>query len=169
MRQGISLRTDYTFDDLVSLARLSKDAKQSRRLLCLSLIYDGSSRTAAARHGGVSFQTIRAWVSRFNAKGPEGLLDGKPTGAPPRLNAFHRQALARAVEEGPGPHVDGIVRWRLCDLVVWLHDRFGITLDETTLGRTLRSMGYRKLSARPRHYDQDPEALEAFRKTSPSG
>ncbi|MBW6426218.1 winged helix-turn-helix domain-containing protein, partial [Rhizobium sp. XQZ8] len=42
-----------------------------------------------------------------------------------------------------------------------------ISVSEETLGRELRAMGYRKLSARPRHHAQDAEAAEAFKKTSP--
>ena len=34
-------------------------------------------------------------------------------------------------------------------------------MSETTVGRELRALGFRKLSARPRHYAQDPEAMEA--------
>ncbi len=167
MARGIPLRNDYTSDDLRALARSSQDGKQARRLLALSLVYDGRSRSEAARHGGVGLQTVRDWVLRFNAHGPDGLLDHKAPGAPPKLNAARRAALARVVEAGPVPYVDGVVRWRLCDLVAWVHDTFDITLDETTVSRALKDMGYRKLTARPRHHAQDPDAPGAFKKTSP--
>jgi hypothetical protein len=36
------------------------------------------------------------------------------------------------------------------------------------LSRELRAMGYRKLSARPRHHAQAEGAVEDFKKTSPS-
>src|SRR6516162_323701 len=36
-----------------------------------------------------------------------------------------------------------------------------------TLSRELRAMGYRKLSARPRHHAQAEGAIEDFKKTSP--
>ena len=77
--------------------------------------------------------------------------------------------LIRVVEDGPRPYLDGVVRWRLSDLVAWVHEEFAISLDETTVGRTLRAMGYRKLTARPRHHAQDPEAQAAFKKTSRPG
>jgi hypothetical protein len=57
-----------------------------------------------------------------------------------------------------------VVRWRLIDLVQWLWENFGVSVSETTVGRELRVMGFRKLSARPRHHAQDPEVLEAFKK-----
>jgi hypothetical protein len=59
-----------------------------------------------------------------------------------------------------------LVRWRLVDLGQWLFEEFAVTLDETTIGRELKAMGLRKLSARPRHYAQNAFAMEAFKKTS---
>ena len=44
---------------------------------------------------------------------------------------------------------------------------FGVSLDESSVGREVKRMGYAKLSARPRHHQQDPAALTAFKKTSP--
>ena len=167
MATPIEVRGDFTGDDLRRLARDSRDGNQVRRLLALAAIYDGGSRTEAARLGGVGLQIIRDWVVRFNAEGPAGLLDHKAPGKASILNAEHRAALARAIEAGPKPYLDGVVRWRLIDLAQWLWDAFGVSVSETTLGRELRALGFRKLSARPRAYDQDPAAAEAFKKTSP--
>jgi transposase len=167
MAAATRLRGDFTADDLRRLARGSRDGKQVRRLLALAAIYAGGSRSEAARIGGVGRQIVRDWVVRFNAEGPDGLFDRKAPGKPPSLNAEARAALARAVEDGPKPYLDGVVRWRLIDLVQWLWDRFRVSVSETTVGRELRALGFRKLSARPRHYAQDPDAVEAFKKTSP--
>ncbi len=103
----------------------------------------------------------------FNAQGPAGLIDRKAPGNSPKLGAAQRQALARVIEEGPDLEQDGMVRWRLKDLAAWVYASFGISLDESTLGRTLKQMGFRKLSARPRHHEQDPAALAAFKKACP--
>jgi hypothetical protein len=59
------------------------------------------------------------------------------------------------------------VRWRLVDLVQWVQDEFAVSISPQTLGRELRAMGYRKLSARPRHHAQEAETIPAFKKTSP--
>ncbi len=166
MATPIGLRGDFTGEALRRLARSSRDAKQVRRLLALASIYDGGSRTEAARIGGVGVQIVRDWVVRLNADGPEGLIDRKAPGKRPALNSEQRAALARAVEAGPKPYLDGVVRWRLIDLVQWLWDAFGVSVSETTVGRELRAMGFRKLSARPQHYAQDPEAIELFKKVS---
>ena len=122
----------------------------------------------AARIGGVGLQTIRDWVVRFNARGPDGLINGKAPGNTCKLNDSQRQALVNIVERGPMPAIHGVVRWRLKDLAMWIWEEFRISISETTLSRELRGLGYRKLSARPRHYAQNPEALEAFKKNLPA-
>ena len=168
MAAAVQLREDFDGPRLRALARRTRDAGQLRRLLAVAEIYDGRSRGEAARIGGVGLQTVHDWVLRFNARGPDGLIDAKHPGPRPKLNAEQRAALGRLVEDGPQPAIDGVVRWRLKDLVAWVQEEFAICMDETTLGRTLRAMGYRKLSARPRHHAQDPEAAAAFKKTFPT-
>jgi transposase len=167
MSAGLQLREDYGARDLRALARGSRDAHQTRRLLALAAVYDGASRGAAAEIGGVQRQTVRDWVAAFNAHGPAGLIDGKAPGQRPLLDGEQRAALGRIVEAGPDPAVDGLVRWRLIDLVEWVFAEFGIAISKQTLSRTLRQMGYRKLSARPRHHAQDPAAPAAFKKSLP--
>jgi len=167
MSAALRLREDYGARELRALARGSRDADQTRRLLVLAAIYDGASRGAAAAIGGVQRQTVRDWVAAFNAHGPSGLIDGKAPGQRPLLNPEQRAALRRIVEAGPDPAVDGLVRWRLIDLAQWIFTEFGIAISKQTLSRTLRRMGYRKLSARPRHYAQDPAAPAVFKKPLP--
>ena len=169
MGTAITLRADFTADDLRTLAKASRDARQTRRLLALAAIYDGGARGDAAKIGGVGLQIVRDWVVRFNAEGPDGLVDRQAPGKTPLLTDAQRTALAKAVEAGPKPYLDGVVRWRLVDLAQWLWEEFGVSVSRQTLGRELRAMGFRKLSARPRHYGQDPEAKADFKKTSPIG
>jgi len=167
MSVPIPLRGDFSASQLRGLARKSKDGPQARRLLALAAIYDGATRSEAAKIGGVGLQIVRDWVLRFNARGPDGLVDGKSPGHPPKLNDAQRQAVARMIESGPIPAVHGVVRWRLIDLAQWIFEEFRITIAKQTLSRELRAMGYRKLSARPRHHAQAAGAIENFKKVSP--
>src|SRR6516164_8547757 len=75
MPSAVRLREDYTAEELRALARRSKTVNQSRRLLSLAAVRDGMDRGAAAKIGGMDRQTLRDWVHRFNASGPEGLID----------------------------------------------------------------------------------------------
>ena len=113
MSAALRLREDYEARDLRALARASRDANQTRRLLALAAIYEDGSRRAAAEIGGVQRQTVRDWVAAFNAHGPAGLIDGKAPGQRPLLNPEQRAGLKQIVEAGPNPAVDGVVRWRL--------------------------------------------------------
>ena len=166
MRSGIEIRSDYTSDDLRHVARQSDEADQTRRLLALAVILDGGSRGDAARTGGGGLQVIRDWVLRFNAGGPDALKTRKAPGKTPILSDDQRSALAKAVEAGPRPYLDGVVRWRLVDLALWLQEEFGVSVSPDTVGRELRAMGYAKLTARPQHHAQDETAIAEFKKTS---
>ena len=162
----IALREDFDAVMLRAVAKKSKDGPQARRLLALAAVYDGATRTEAAKIGGVTLQIVRDWVVKLNAHGPDGLIDRKPPGQPSKLNDTHRAAIAKMIESGPIPAVHGVVRWRLVDLAQWVFEEFGVSISTQTLSRELRAMGFRRLSARPRHHAQNPEALEAFKKTS---
>src|SRR5579875_2781036 len=146
---AVSLRDDFDGAGLKRYARKSGNADQVRRLLALAAIYDGASRAEAAEIGGVTRQIVRDWVVRFNAGGPEALVTRKAPGRASLLTPAQRLALAQAVEDGPVPAIDGVVRWRLADLVQWVWERFAISVSRQTLGRELRALQFRKLSARP--------------------
>lgn len=163
----VPLRSDFDAARVYRIARESTDSPQVRRLLALAAIYEGRSRSEAAAIGGVTLQIVRDWVLRFNAQGPDGLINRKAPGQASRLDAPHRAALAAVIESGPMPAIHGVVRWRIIDLCQWVWDEFSISVSRQTLGRELRAMGYRKLSARPRHHAQAAGAIEAFKKTSP--
>src|SRR4030088_1079917 len=115
MAAAIGVRGDYDTARLRELAKRSEDANQTRRLLALAAIYDGGSRTEAAKIGGVGLQTVRDWVLAFNAEGPSGLVNGKAPGNAPLLTEAHQQALMQIVESGPIPAVHAVRRWRVVD------------------------------------------------------
>ena len=139
----IPLRSDYDAGRVRAAARESKNANQVRRLLALAAIYDGASRAEAAEIGGVTRQIIRDWVLKFNANGPDGLIDRTAPGQPSRLNETHRMALAAAIESGPIPAVHGVVRWRIVDLRQWLWDEFRVSVSKPTLGCEFARRRYR--------------------------
>jgi putative transposase len=101
MPSAVRLREDYSAEELRTHARRSKDVSQSRRLLSLAAVRDGMDRAAAAKIGGMDRQTLRDWVHRFNASGPEGLIDNRTEGPKPRLSAEQLAQFAKIVEAGP--------------------------------------------------------------------
>src|SRR5919202_349591 len=118
-------------------ARRCRDAPASRRMLALALVLEGSSREDAARHAGMDRQTLRDWVHRYNAEGLAGLRDRPRSGRKPRLTAEQEAELATAVEQGPDPDRDGVVRWRRVDLQALIE---AVRLHERTVGKVLRRL-----------------------------
>jgi transposase len=166
MGQAIGVRGDFKAGEVRRLAKRARDVGQARRLLAIAAVLDGASRAEAAKVGGMDRQTLRDWVIRFNEHGPDGLINLASPGAPSKLDGEHRAFLARIVDEGPIPAIHGVVRWRACDLIMRLHEEFGISVSDDTVYRALKDLGFAHLSARPRAYKQDADAIAAFKKTS---
>jgi transposase len=166
MPAAAKLREDYSAEELRALARRSKDARQSRRLLSLAAVRDGMDRGEAAKIGGMDRQTLRDWVHRFNVAGPDGLLDNWTSGPKPRLSPDQLAEFARIIETGPDRKVDGVVRWRRIDLKRVIAERFGVDYHQRYVGKLLKKLGFSHISARPRHPAQDERIVEAYKKTS---
>ena len=168
MPAAVGLRPDWDAMRVRAAAREAEDAGQVRRLLALAAAYEGQDRAACAKIGAMAPQRLRDWVHRFNAAGPEGLIDRKPAGAARRLTPEQEAELAALIEADPEFARDGVVRWRCVDLQRLILSRWNIAYHERTRAKLLRRLGFRHISARPRHLGQDPAQIEAFKKTSPS-
>ena len=166
MPAAVRMREDYSAEALRSLAKGSKYANQSRRLLSLAAVRDGMDRGEAAKIGGMDRQTLRDSVHRFNAAGPDGLFDNWTDGPTPRLSPDQLAELAMIVETGPDRKVHGVVRWRRIDLKRVIVERFGVDYHQRYVGKLLKKLGFSHMSARPRHPAQDEQIVEAFKKTS---
>ena len=167
MPSAVILREDYSAEELRALARRSKDANQSRRLLSLAAVRDGHGPGAAAKIGGMDRQTLRDWVHRFNADGPDGLIDHRTEGPKPRLSAEQLAELSQIVESRPGS------RRRTASCAGGAStsgtsspSAFGVEFHERYVGKLLKKLGFSHVSARPRHPEQDERVVEAYKKTS---
>ncbi len=166
MPQSVALRDDYDAFELREFAKRSRDSRQIRRLLALAAVYDGMSRAAAARVGGMDRQTLRDWAHRLNAEGPDGLTNRPGAGRPRRLTPDQMHKLSQIVETGPGPEIDGVVRWRRVDLQRVIEQRFGVVYSERAISDLLAALCFSHISTRPQHPTQDERVIEAFKKTS---
>jgi transposase len=166
MPSAVRLREDYWAEELRGLARRSKTVNQSRRLLSLAAVLSGMDRGGAAKIGGMDRQTLRDWIHRFNASGPEGLFDNWTKGPKPRLSEEHLAQFAKIVEVGPDREIDGVVGWRRIDLKRLIAERFGVDFHPRSVGKLLKKLGFSHISARPRHPMQDERIVEGFKKTS---
>ena len=160
-------REDLTARELQAASAKARDAKAARRMLAIALVLEGKDRKTAAETCGMDRQTLRDWVHRYNAEGLAGLKNRKAPGRPCRLTAGQKAELAALVEKGPYAEEDGVVRWRCADLMRRIEEMFGVKRHERTVGKQLKALGYVRLSVRPQHPKNDPQAQEVFKKISP--
>ena len=160
-------RRDMTAAELRSAAAKSRNAEAARRMLAIALVLEGVDRRTAAETCGMDRQTLRDWVHRYNAEGLAGLSNRRGAPRSRRLDPGQVAELVSWLEAGPDRAVDGLVRWRRQDLRARIASAFGVELHERTVGKYLAALGCRRRSVRPRHPKTDPEAQEAFKKTSP--
>ncbi len=157
---------DYSAADLRRLAKAARTTAAWRRMLSLALLLEGAKRAEAALAGGMDRQTLRDWVHRFNAEGPEGLYSKPGLGPSCRLSEAQQQDLVAIIEAGPDLAEHGVVRFRLRDLCALVEARFGVTYGEQGLSKLIKKLGFRRISARPQHPKSDPEIQAEYKKNS---
>ena len=160
-------RRDLTAADLRAAAARTKDARAARRMLAIALVLEGADRRTAAETCGMDRQTLRDWVHRYNAEGLAGLVNRRAPARARRLTPAQMAELAVWVEAGPDPERGWGGALAAQGSPARIAAAFGVELHERTVGKYLAVQGYRRLSVRPRHPKADPEAQEAFKKTSP--
>jgi putative transposase len=167
MGQPIGItRSEFSADELRARAGRMREGAMVRRMLAIAAVLDGQLREAAATAHGMSRQTLRDWVHRYNAEGIAGLRSRTGPGRPPKLTQDRMSEFRRLVLQGPDPNQHMVVRWRCADLREEVTARWSVTVCEQTIGRWLRRQGMTRLQPRPYHPKKDPQAEEAFKKTS---
>ena len=169
MGQPIGItRWDLSARELRALACRTPDGAVVRRLLAIALVMEGRSRTEAAEWNGMTRQTLRDWVHRYNAEGVAGLVSGVSPGRPPLLSDARKAELRELVIDGQDPVRHEVVRWRCRDLCAEVAERWSVRVGKQTMGRWLRRLKMTRLQPRPYHPKKAPDAEETFKKTSPA-
>jgi transposase len=163
--EGIEVRRDITAAVLRKKAHREKDGRAAARLLGIANVLDGMSREDAAQQAGMTRQTLRDWVIRYNAHGIHGVRDAPKGHAKRALTPEQEEQLAALVTQGP-PTDGTLVRWRRIDLREVIKREFGVAYHERSVGKILRRLGFVRLSVRPLHPEADAQAQEDFKKTS---
>ena len=122
---ALTIRRDRTPSVLRKLAKAEANARVARRLLAIANALSGMSRKEAAEAAGMDRQSLRDWVIRYNAHGPDGLYDCWGDGRPPRLEPHEQAELMRIVLQGPDPEADGLSAFTREDLARICEARFG--------------------------------------------
>ena len=104
----LAINTDIPARELRRLAKSEDDARAGRRMLAIANALSGMSRDAAATAAGMTRQTLRDWVIRYNEFGIEGLIPSSGT------NDSYRLIRSTSGEEPPAraPDAKGLTSCR---------------------------------------------------------
>jgi transposase len=163
MKAGLAVRRDISATVLRKKARREKNGRVASRLFGIANILDGMAREQAAAQAGMTRQTLRDWVHRYNEQGIEGLKD-RFVGPENKLTAEQEKEIETLVMRGP----EGtLVRWRRVDLQKEIEKRYAVSYHERTISKLLHRLGFSHISVRPKNPEADAAAQEDFKKTSP--
>ena len=178
---GIAItRRDLTATELRAAAGRSKDVRAARRMLAIALVLEGVHRTTAAQTCGMDRQTLRGEEGRKTVRGnvfppnrprtnAEGLRAGEPDGAAPPPAAGTR-AAGRACGLRSRPVLTRCGTAWCAGVAVTCSTasrrNSASCCTSAAQAKQLAALGFRRLSLRPQHPKSDPEAQEAFKKTS---
>ena len=158
------IRTDlHTAGDLRRLARGAGKPRTARRMLGLANVMDGMGLGAAATAVGMDRQALGDALKRYNAEGPEGLVDRDKPGRRRKLDAAQEAELSRIVRDGPDPEADGVSAYTLEDLARIAAERWQVDYHPWSMSRVLKRLGFSRQKARPHHPRKDDAAQAAFK------
>jgi len=164
----MSKRVKFTIleslEELKILRRKQKVLYKERRLLWLALIKETNdiSRELSSKTAGISLRTQERWIERYISGGIEGLLTDKPNLKKSKIitDQIH-QGLSERVNSSENPFLG---YW---DAKQWVLSEYGVEITYHWIRAYLIKHFKTKLkSPRKSHYKKEPEAQEAFLKTS---
>ena len=154
-------------DELRRLGRSQHEARMRIRVQSIVLAKQGRTAVEIAETLGVSRRPVQEWVRRYNQSGVDGLQHRPGQGRPEKLSSEERDRLVARLESGPRKE-DQVCALRGRDLQRILKEEFGKLYHLNGVYALLHRLGYRCLMPRPKHRKADPQAQEAFKKTSAS-
>ena len=120
-------------DELQSRLQKEKDSDRKQRIHMLVLLKSGQVRTRkeVARHLAVHRNTIRDWLTKYEANGIDGLLKIKPLGQPEGQRSLTDDVLSSLKQRLEDPSGFG----SYIELKSWLTETHEVSIKYHTLYR----------------------------------
>jgi transposase len=161
MGKRLSIEARLTTEELEQRYRAARDGVERSQWQIIWLLAGGATSQEVAAVTGYSLPWIRELAKRYNARGADGIGDGRHRnpGHAPLLAAEQQAALMQALE---GPSPDG-GRWSGPQVAVWIAGVVGQRVPAQRGWEYLRRLGFSPRVPRPRHAKADPAAQDAFK------
>jgi transposase len=146
-------------DMLIALEQSTSQVKPRQRLQLLRVLKTGVAETmsSAAAIVGLSHSQASALWQLYQKKGLEALLETRYKGRIPHLTSEQTTALQERCATGFRT---------LAVAQEWMSETFAITYTLSGVSRLFERLQNKKKTGRLKHYKQDLEAQEAFKKNS---
>ena len=156
--------THHTLEELQHLQDHADRPAMVLKLRALILARRGWFASDIAEALGKSVRTVQQWVGDYNRGGLDGLRDRR---------GGNRRYLSDEQEQQLREHLDALAQdphrgvRHAGELIPFIEQHFNVTYSLSGLYELLHRLGYVWLMPRPRHEKNDPQAVEAFKKTPP--
>ena len=154
---------------LEELVRCEPDAKQRDRYRAVLLALDPVEEREGdeiAEFLGRSPRFVDEWAGRYRRGGLAALVPKKQPGRTAKLTAEQEAKLKERLDAG-ATAADGVCTLRGKDVCRLLEEQFGVKHTLGGIYGVLRRLGYSCLSPRPRHEQNDPDAVRQFEQDAP--
>lgn len=155
-----------TFDELRRQLAKTSEKKPAQRILTAIAYKQGDSKEALAERHDVCLKTIYNWLDRFREQPIEQApYDASRSGRPPKLSDEQKEEFFDDLHQSPQEF--GYDREAWFPLLAYHHlkDKYGVEYSLSHVYRLMHEAGLSWRTARPRHYEADPEEEAEFQET----
>lgn len=146
--------------------KIGPEAMEQIRIRAVKRVHQGESPEKVIATLGFSRACIYNWLARYRVGGWHALRSGKHTGRPKKLDGTQIAWIDKTVrDKNPLQLKFSFALWTRSMVTRLIRKQFGLKLSESSVGRLLRQMGFSCQKPLYRAYQQDPEAVEYWKKT----
>jgi transposase len=146
--------------------KIKPEAMEQIRIRAVKRVQQGESPEKVIATLGFSRACIYNWLARYRAGGWHALRSGKHTGRPKKLSGPQIAWVYKTIcDKDPLQLKFSFALWTRSMVARLIRKQFGLKLSETSVGRLLHQIGFSCQKPLYRAYQQDPEAIEHWKKT----
>jgi transposase len=149
------------------LDETEEDGKAVKRLMAAIAYKQGKSPADIEEMFGISKKNVYLWLDRLEERElDDALYDEPKPGRPPKLTDDQFEELETVLHESPeDAGYEGIQVWTPKFAQHWLKTHFGVEYTLRHVRRLMDDAGLSWRTARPEHYEADPEEIAEFQQT----
>lgn len=158
---------DVSLEELQEkLREIDDDGKAVKRLFTAIAYKQGSSPAEIEETFGISRKNVYLWLDRIEERGlDDALYDESKPGRPSKLTQEQRNELEETLHESPEDAGYDIQAWTPKFVQHWIKTHFDIEYTLRHVRRLMDELGLSWRTARPEHYEADPEEVAEFQET----